>query len=290
VSRITETVQAIVACVFVAVFWFFFSFNWHKHFQSSQDAAIVLVFCIAMTVIFVWRLYVIVTMPESIELNQSEMIFRSLFGSRSVAWTDFKSLDKPLPMLPEGLIVRTKRGNIFVGSGLDASDEMQEIMVKEVAQVQQDLAFIAAAKKKAVVFSVNEEATAVEESTATEETAELTTEGATEEATEGATEGATEEATEGATEEATEGAMEEAMEEAKEARTKVATEASTEASTEVAISVKEAESEAAIGSDEVSDAVIEPKIARAPIASGEVLNFQPDPSEQIDSPAIEKSN
>lgn len=153
ISRISEMVQSIVACVFVAIFWFFFSFNWHKHFHSVHDAAIVLIFCVTMTVIFIWRLFVVVTMPESIELTQEEIIFRNLFASRSIAWTDLKSLDKPLPVLPEGIIVKTNRGNIFVGSGLDASDEMQQIMIEELAQVRQDLAFIAAAKMRNSVLS-----------------------------------------------------------------------------------------------------------------------------------------
>jgi hypothetical protein len=149
ISRISEVVQSVVACVFVSIFWYFFAFNWHKHFQSTQDAAIVLIFCLLMTVIFIWRLFIVVTMPESIELTQQVIIFRSLFKSRSILWTELKSLDKPLPVLPEGVIVKTTRGNIFVGSGLDASDEMQEIMLEELAQVRQDLAFIAAAKMRA---------------------------------------------------------------------------------------------------------------------------------------------
>jgi hypothetical protein len=86
-------------------------------------------------------------------LTQEEIIFRNLFASRSIAWTDLKSLDKPLPVLPEGIIVKTNRGNIFVGSGLDASDEMQQIMIEELAQVRQDLAFIAAAKMRNSVLS-----------------------------------------------------------------------------------------------------------------------------------------
>jgi hypothetical protein len=153
ISRISEMVQSIVACVFVSIFWFFFAFNWHKHFHSTQDAAIVLIFCLLMTVIFIWRLFVVVTMPESIELTQQVIIFRSLFNSRSILWTELKSLDKPLPVLPEGIIVKTNRGNIFVGSGLDASDEMQEIMLEELDQVRQDLAFIAAAKMRTATAS-----------------------------------------------------------------------------------------------------------------------------------------
>ncbi|MFX4929702.1 hypothetical protein ABTB76_19385, partial [Acinetobacter baumannii] len=59
VAMFLQIVQSVVACIFVLLFWMFFAFNMHKHFQNQQDAAMILIFCLAFSVIFVWRLIVV---------------------------------------------------------------------------------------------------------------------------------------------------------------------------------------------------------------------------------------
>ena len=145
-SLIFSIVQSTVACVFVALFWGFFVFNLRKSFQSKMDETIILVFCLAFTVIFIWRLIVVLSMPKRIELTRDRLLITNLFSTKDLGWSDVLSLSTPLPLLPEGFTIKSKRGSFLVGTGMDAADELQEIVLQELAE-QRDMQLVTEAIK-----------------------------------------------------------------------------------------------------------------------------------------------
>ncbi|HEY9755113.1 MAG TPA: hypothetical protein V6C97_08130 [Oculatellaceae cyanobacterium] len=133
IAMVVTIGQAVVACVFVGLFWFFFAFNLRKQFHSNIDAAMIFGFCLAASIVFLWRLIVVLRMPNRVELTRDQVIFKGIFVTKIMQWSDVISIKSSIPLLPEGVTIKSKKGQFLIGTGMDSADELQEIVLYELA-------------------------------------------------------------------------------------------------------------------------------------------------------------
>jgi hypothetical protein len=132
VAAVLEQAQAILACVFAILFWFFFAFGLRKNFQTTQDLLAILIFCLVVTAICLWRLIAVAMMPRSVQLGMDGIVLSNYFGKKSINWQEVLGTGTPFPLLPEGFTIKTKKGSYLIGIGMDKVDEMQEIITFEL--------------------------------------------------------------------------------------------------------------------------------------------------------------
>ena len=125
--------KSIAAILFVTLFWFFFSAKSHHFRPGSNDAISLLIFCALASLLFLWRFVAVMLMPKSVEVTKPELVVRNLFQEKHIPWAQVLSVGVPLPLLPEGFTIKTRQGTILIGSGMEAGDELQEIVVGEIA-------------------------------------------------------------------------------------------------------------------------------------------------------------
>jgi hypothetical protein len=128
-----QIIQSVAAVIFVGVFWLFFTSKTQHFKHGSNDAISLFIFCAVASLIFLWRCWAVFFMPKSIAVTKTELIVRTLFGERHVGWTDVLAVGVPLPLLPEGFTIKTKKGSILVGTGMESADELHEIVQFEIA-------------------------------------------------------------------------------------------------------------------------------------------------------------
>ncbi len=70
------------------------------------------------------RIVRIVLMPGELETSDLELLLRSPFYSLKLPWNEISNVIVAPPLLPEGYILKTKRGDFFISSTIEASDEL----------------------------------------------------------------------------------------------------------------------------------------------------------------------
>lgn len=124
ISLLFQCMQALLGIGLVVVFWIFFRELTGEKFTNQTDLAIVLGFCVVITLIFTWRSVVVFLIPKSIELTPSGIIIDTMAFSRRVGWQNVLSLKPAVPLLPEGFMLKTAKGSFLIGNGMDAADEL----------------------------------------------------------------------------------------------------------------------------------------------------------------------
>lgn len=124
ISLLFQCIQALLGIGLVVVFWIFFKELNGEKFTNQTDLAIVLGFCVVITLIFIWRSIVVFLIPKSVELTPSGIIIDTMAFSRKVGWQNVLSLKPAVPLLPEGFMLKTARGSFLIGNGMDAADEL----------------------------------------------------------------------------------------------------------------------------------------------------------------------
>jgi hypothetical protein len=132
ISFVFQFLQAVFGVSLVAIFWFFFAELSHQKSTSSTDAAMVLVFCIILSGISAWRTFVVALMPKSVELTPGDLVINTLFFSRKIPWADVVKVAPSVPLLPEGFMIKTKKGSFLIGSGTDSLDELVSSVATKV--------------------------------------------------------------------------------------------------------------------------------------------------------------
>jgi hypothetical protein len=123
VAFLLQALQAGAGIFFMAVCWLFFV-NMPKK-GDPTDAILMASFCALATAVLAWRTFVVSLMPKAILLQPDQLSVRTLFFERNLPWSEVNSVTPPSPLLPEGFMLKTRRGSFLVGSGMDASDELQ---------------------------------------------------------------------------------------------------------------------------------------------------------------------
>lgn len=124
ISLLFQCMQSLLGIGLVVVFWIFFSELTREKFTNQIDLAIVLGFCVVITLIFIWRSVVVFLIPKSVELTPSGIIVDTMAFSRKIGWQNVRSLKPAVPLLPEGFMLNTGKGSFLIGNGMDSADEL----------------------------------------------------------------------------------------------------------------------------------------------------------------------
>lgn len=124
ISLLFQLMNAALGIGLVLVFWFFFAELARGRSTNQTDLAIVLAFCLAITILFFWRTYMIALMPKSVETTSSGIVINTMFTSIRVPWAMVSKVGNSWPLLPEGYMLGTEKGTFLIGNGMDAADEL----------------------------------------------------------------------------------------------------------------------------------------------------------------------
>ncbi len=124
ISLIFQCVQAALGVGLVIVFWFFFAELAQRQSTNQTDLSMVFVFCLIITIMFLWRTSVVFLMPKSVELTPSGIIIDTMLFSRRITWQNVLKITPSYPLLPEGFMLATERGSFLIGNGMDSADEL----------------------------------------------------------------------------------------------------------------------------------------------------------------------
>lgn len=122
--------QAAGGLLFLAVLWFFYAESLKKGNQS--DSIVVLIFCIIASAILLWRTFMILFMPLSVEVKIEFVVIRTCFFTAALAWQDIVSVRPTMPLLPEGFLIKTKKWSYLIGNGMDRSDELEQALSEKL--------------------------------------------------------------------------------------------------------------------------------------------------------------
>ncbi len=124
--------QSAAGLFFMAVMWFFYVASLKKGNQS--DSVVLLVFCIVASAILLWRTFMILLMPLSVEVKLEFVVIRTCFFTVALPWEKIVSVKPAMPLLPEGFIIKSKKGSYLIGNGMDRSDELQQALADKVSE------------------------------------------------------------------------------------------------------------------------------------------------------------
>ena len=87
-----QFVRICLGLLFIAVFWLFFATICSGKHQSTADFALVLGGCIGATVVLGWRCLAVALIPKALQLNESDLVVRTVFFERKLPWANVKKL------------------------------------------------------------------------------------------------------------------------------------------------------------------------------------------------------
>jgi hypothetical protein len=126
-----QVAQVIFGFIFIAIIWTFFS---SFHLKSGIDWWLLLGFCIAVTVVLLWRTAVVALMPRRVQITDDKLVMRNFFFEKSFLWSELRSVKPASPFLPEGFTINTPKMSYLVGSNMNAADELQEILLRKIPE------------------------------------------------------------------------------------------------------------------------------------------------------------
>lgn len=124
--------QSVAGVIFLAVMWFFYAASLKKGNQS--DSVVLLVFCIVASAILLWRTFMILLMPLSVEVKLEFVVIRTCFFTIALPWEKIVSVKPAMPLLPEGFIIKSQKGSYLIGNGMDRSDELQQALAEKLSE------------------------------------------------------------------------------------------------------------------------------------------------------------
>lgn len=124
--------QSAGGLVFIGVLWFFYAASLKKGNQG--DSIMVLTFCIIATGILLWRTFMVLLMPLSVEVKLEFVVIKTCFFTVALPWADIISVKPTMPLLPEGFLIKTRKGSYLVGNGMDRSDELEQALSEKVSE------------------------------------------------------------------------------------------------------------------------------------------------------------
>jgi hypothetical protein len=132
VAAIWQFAQALFGFIFIAIIW---TFSSSLHLKSSGDWWLLLGFCIAVTIVLLWRTFVVALMPRWVQITDDNLVMHNLFFERSFPWSELRGIKAASPFLPEGFMINTPKMSYLVGANMNAADELQEILLSKIPVV-----------------------------------------------------------------------------------------------------------------------------------------------------------
>lgn len=119
IGKLTATIG------FIGLFWYFFVTMLKRPPKEATDIAIIFGACVVLTVLMLWRIWLIAFMPRRVEVSDEGLFLDTWFFKKPVAWSETKKVNAPPMILPEGELLSTKGGWFLLSADLEAFDELQ---------------------------------------------------------------------------------------------------------------------------------------------------------------------
>lgn len=124
--------QSAAGLLFLGVLWFFYWETLKK--GNGSDSLMVLIFCLIATGILIWRTFIILLMPLSVEVKLEFVVIKTCFFTVALPWEKILSVKPTMPLLPEGFMIKTVKGWYLIGNGMDRSDELESALKDKICE------------------------------------------------------------------------------------------------------------------------------------------------------------
>jgi hypothetical protein len=124
-GMIFQLVQSCLGLFFTCFVWYFLLTSLMLKPGSVADRALVGIFAALLTGIFCWRAFVVILMPTYVETSPETLLLKTFFTTVQMNWDDVLRVTQPSPFLPEGFLLKTKRGNFLMSGTLEDCDELK---------------------------------------------------------------------------------------------------------------------------------------------------------------------
>lgn len=125
VGLVMQLGKLVLTVGFIILFWWFFVSLVKSARHDQGDIAIILGACLILTLLMLWRIWLIVFMPRSVELTDDGLRFTTWFFERPALWSETRLVNAPPLLLPEGELLKTPAGWFLLSADLEAFDELQ---------------------------------------------------------------------------------------------------------------------------------------------------------------------
>jgi ABC-type multidrug transport system fused ATPase/permease subunit len=132
IAILFQFLQAFAGMGFISICWLFCASVVRT--TNMADTTTIVAFCVATSAVLGWRTWMVSLMPKAVQLDPAQLTVRTLFFERRYGWDEIISVKPPFPLLPEGFILKTKKGSYLVGTGMNAADELQETVNAKIAK------------------------------------------------------------------------------------------------------------------------------------------------------------
>lgn len=125
-ALVIQFFQSVLGLILAGIVWFFIFTTLFAKPVSQSDKLLVIGFALLVTGMFLWRALMVFLMPFVISSSPEELTLKSLFYRTAFPWDDIVSIALAPPLLPEGFILKTKRGDFLIAGSIEASDELKQ--------------------------------------------------------------------------------------------------------------------------------------------------------------------
>lgn len=133
-SLLIQFAKTIGAMLFVGLFWLFFAQTGSGGKKlDPTDSMFILGACILFTLFLAARAVFVIMMPRRVQTDPEGISLSNIFFNRQLKWNEVKAVAQPLFFLPEGLLLKTARGPVFIGDQIEAFDELHEELGRKLA-------------------------------------------------------------------------------------------------------------------------------------------------------------
>lgn len=124
---VMQFAQVLLSLIFIVVCW---GFTTAVH--RKDDLFLVYGFALVVTLLLLYRAYIVLTMPKAIKVEQSTIEVQTVFFKRVIECNKVKAVKPSIPLLPEGQMLETQAGSYLIGNSMDEADDLVTAL-KEMA-------------------------------------------------------------------------------------------------------------------------------------------------------------
>lgn len=128
VALLFQLAQVLLSLVFIGVVWYFAFSVKESSKLATADVYLVYAFAAMVAVALSYRAWCIFMMPTRVQITDQGFSVKTMLFARSFLWEELQKVAPALPLLPEGFVIHTRRGNFLVGHGMNFADELEKAL------------------------------------------------------------------------------------------------------------------------------------------------------------------
>jgi hypothetical protein len=128
VALLFQLAQVLLSLVFIGVVWYFAFSVKESSKLATADVYLVYAFAAMVAVALLYRAWCIFLIPTRVQITDQGFSVKTMLFVRSFLWEELQKVAPALPLLPEGFVIHTRRGNFLVGHGMNFADELEKAL------------------------------------------------------------------------------------------------------------------------------------------------------------------